>query len=365
MVNGLAIRHSHEPSAVSHFAYDQAVAIKASSSKQIDSLIADLGADNAVTRETAVARLTLLGARAVERLIGAVGSGAHADSRAAAWRALEAIGDTRALEPALAALADPQMEPAVAAAAAGVARVHLRGPRGAAAVDRLATVLLDRTRHVTPRIAALRALRELEPATIAPILASLADDPNATIRTEAGLDGRSAPRRAGDPDALVAQVGDRGLPDDPAALRHALNLSSASVPLPALLRVVERVREREGSEPAAARDQWRLTRAAAHVALANRGSRLALYDLRESLETAKGPLPVEFLAALTLVSDASCLEAIAGAHAKAKAKDAWWRKKLAEIFRDIVARERLTKRHTALRRIEKRWPGSLDDMAKG
>jgi hypothetical protein len=75
--------------------------------------------------------------------------------------------------------------------------VHLRGPRGAEAVDRLATVLLDRARHVTPRLAALRALRELDPATIAPMLASLAGDPNATIRTEAGLDGRDAPRRAG------------------------------------------------------------------------------------------------------------------------------------------------------------------------
>ena len=341
------------------------MAIKASSSKQIDALIADLGADNAVTRETAVARLTLLGARAVERLIAAAAAGAHADSQAGAWRALEAIGDARALEPALAALAAPQMEPAVAAAAAGVARVHLRGPRGAEAVDRLATVLLDRARHVTPRLAALRALRELDPATIAPMLASLAGDPNATIRTEAGLDGRDAPRRAGDPDALVAQAVESGLPEDPAALRHALNLSGAFLPLPVLLRVVERVREREGSEPAAVRDQWRLTRAAAHVALANRGSRLALYDLRESLETAKGPLPVEFLAALALVGDTSSLEAIAGAHAKAKAKDAWWRDQLARVFREIVAREKLTRRHAVLKRIEKRWPGGLDEIWAG
>jgi hypothetical protein len=160
----------------------------------------------------------------------------------------------------------------------------------------------------------------------------------------------------------VAQAGENGLPDDPAALRHALNLSGASVPLPVLLRVVEQVREREGSEPAAARDQWRLTRAAAHVALANRGSRLALYDLRESLETAKGPLPVEFLAALALVGDTSSLEAIAGAHAKAKAKDAWWRDQLARVFREIVARDKLTRRHAVLKRIEKRWPGVLDDM---
>ena len=340
------------------------MAIRASSAKQIDALIADLGADNAVTRETAVARLTLLGARAVERLIAAASAGAHAGAQAGAWRALEAIGDARALEPALAALAAPQMEPAVAAAAAGVARVHLRGPHGAEAVDRLATVLLDRSSHVTPRLAALRALRELDPATIAPMLASLAGDPNATIRAEAGLDGRDA-RGAADPDALVAQAGETGLPEDPAGLRQALSLSGASVPLPVLLRVVERVREREGSEPAAVRDQWRLTRAAAHVALANRGSRLALYDLRESLETAKGPLPVEFLAALARVGDTSSLEALAGAHAKAKARDAWWRDQLARVFREIVAREKLTRRHAVMKRIEKRWPGVLDDVGAG
>ena len=104
------------------------------------------------------------------------------------------------------------------------------------------------------------------------------------------------------------------------------------MPLASLQKVVDRVREREGSEPAAARDQWRLTRAAAHVALAHRGSRLALYDLRESLEAATGPLPVEFLAALSLVGDASCLEAIAAAFTRGR--DAWWRHHLADAFRD-------------------------------
>ena len=339
------------------------MAIRASSSKQIDALIADLAAASAVTRETAVARLTLLGARAVDRLIVAAGSGAAANARTAAWRALEAIGDSRALEPALAALASPDLEPPVSAAAAGVARLHVRGAHGAVAVDRLATVLLDRTRHETVRLAALRALRELEPATIAPILTSLANDPNATIRTEAGLSDPGARRGSEDPVAVVTHAADGGLPDDPATLRHALSLSGESVSLSVLLKVVDRVREREGSEPASVRDQWRLTRAAAHVALAHRGSRLALYDVRESLETTKGPLPVEFLAALTLVGDATCLEAIAGAHAKAK--DRWWREHLADVFTAIVARDGLTRRHAVIRKIEKRWPGAVERMAKG
>jgi HEAT repeat protein len=332
------------------------LAIRASSSKQIDALVADLGSAKAVARETAVARLTLLGARAVGRLLVAVESGS-VEGRAAAWRALEAIGDARALEPALAALAAPDVEPAVAAAAAGVARGHVRGPRGAAAVDRLAAVLLDRARGEAVRLAALRALRELEPAAIAPILAALADDPNATVRTEAGLSDRGAPRGSDDPAAVIARAAEGTLPDDPAALRHALNLSGPSVPLPSLLKVVERVREREGAEPPAVRDQWRLTRAAAHVALANRDSRIALYDLRESLEAAKGQLPVEFLAALSRIGDASCVEAIAAAHAKAK--DAWWRHHLADAFYTIVQRERLTSRHAVMKKIQKRWPGGL------
>ena len=337
------------------------MAIRASSSKQIDALVAGLGG-SAVARETAVARLTLLGERAVERLIVAAMSPGHADARAAAWRALEGIGDARALEPALAALAARDLEPAVGVSAAGVARAHLRGPRGAAAVDRLAGVLLDRTRAETLRLAALRALRELDPATIAPILASLAGDPNQVVRTEAGLSDRGAPRGAGDPVEVIARAAAGSLGEEADVLRHAVNLAGSAAPLASLQTVVERVREREGAEPAAVREQWRLTRAAAHVALAHRGSRLALYDLRESFESAKGPLPLEFLTAMSLVGDATCVEAMAAAHVRAK--DAWWREQLARVFREVVSRERLTKRHAALRRIEKRWPGVLARMGQ-
>ncbi len=338
------------------------MAIRTSSSKQIGALIADLSAGRAVTRETAVARLTLMGARAVERLIAAAESGEHANARASAWRTLEAIGDARALEPALAVLATDH-DPAIGAAAAGVARAHLRGAHGARAVDRLASVLLDPQRHETVRLAALRALRELEPATIAPILTSLAGDPSDTIRAEAVLTRRGAADGLDDPAALVSRAAESGLPDDPAALRHAVSRSGDAVPLPLLLNVVERVRERETTEPKAGRDQWRLTRAAAHVALASRGSRLGLYDLRESLDAATAPLPVEFLNALSMIGDASCLEPIAAAHARAR--DAWWRTHLADAFSTIVAREKLTRRHAVIKKIEKRSPQMLRDVWPG
>jgi HEAT repeat protein len=333
------------------------VAIKSSSSTLIESLIADLGAARVSAREAATARLTVIGPRAVERLVAFVRSGAPPAARVGGLRALEAIGDPRALDPALDILSDAGADPAVGAAAAGVARMFLRGPRGATAVDRLTLAALDRGRPELVRLAALRALRELGAATIAPVLASLAEDPSATIRAEAAPKKRGA-RSAADPLALVTRAADHGLPDDPgdaATLRRALNDAANTVPLPQLLRLIERIREREDLEPATRRDEWTTTRAAAHVALASRGSRLALYDLRESLESTKAPLPVEFLTALSMVGDVSCLEPIAGAHARAK--NAWWRDHLANAFRAIAAREKVTRRHAVMKKIEKKWKG--------
>ncbi len=341
------------------------MSIRASSSSQIESLVANLSAASTATREAAVARLTVMGPRAVERLVALAGSSAPAAARTAALRTLEAIGDPRALTPALDILADTGSEPAVGAAAAGVARVFLRGRRGAAAVDRLTAVVLDRGRAEALRVAALRALRALDPATIAPVLASLAEDPSAAMRAEAVTKNRSR-RATADPAVTVTSAAEQGLPEGAggaAALRKALGGVGEEVPLPTLLRVVERLREREAAEPAARREEWTMTRAAAHVALASRGSRLGLYDLRESLEAAAAPLPVEFLAALSTAGDVSCLEPIAGAHARAK--NAWWRDHLADAFHTIVAREKLTRRHAVLKRIEKRWPAVISVMAKG
>ena len=103
-------------------------------------------------------------------------------------------------------------------------------------------------------------------------------------------------------------------------------------------------------------------RAAAHLALANRGSRLALYDLRESIESLRERIPVEFFAAVTAIGDASCLEPIATAYARAK--DDWSRRHLADAFRVIVDRENLTKRHALAKKIDKRSPGLWDLLTR-
>lgn len=99
-----------------------------------------------------------------------------------------------------------------------------------------------------------------------------------------------------------------------------------------------------------------MARAAAHHVLAQRNSRVALYDLRETFDAAHGPLPLDVLHAAALIGDASCIEPLGRAWAAA-GKDLWWRDRLAETARAIVAREKLTGRHSAIRRVRERYPG--------
>jgi HEAT repeat protein len=293
----------------------------------------------------------VIGSRAVERLVGFLDSSPSAVPRVAALRALEALSDPRSLESVLRAI--DEGDRTVAIAAIGVARGFLLGPHGARAVDRLTGTAIDRARPEPVRVAALRALGALDASTVAPLLKSLANDPAPAIRAEATshLPGRRA-AKISPVDALSAAA-EHDLPEDARVLHQAILRGGSDAPLAVMLRIVERVREREGSTPAGQRGEWTTVRAAAHLALANRGSRLALYDLRESLEGARQPLPPEFITALTLVGDASCLEAIAGAYTRVR--DAEWRRSLASAFRAIVKRERITRRHAAMKKIEKKW----------
>jgi HEAT repeat protein len=335
------------------------VPIRASAARQIETLISDLGSERADVREAAIARLTLVGGRAVDRLLVLLNSSAPAGSRMAALRILEAIADPRALDPMLEAIDTPDAE--VAAAAAAAARVFLTGRRGAAAVDRLMRAAMDTAREERVRVAAVRALGDLSPATIAPLLEALRGDPSEAVR--------AATRRkaAADPIGVITAAADRALPDDPGELAEAVAQAAGDVSLPVLLRVIERVREHESAEPTAARSEWTRVRGRAHAALAARGSRMALYDLRESLADATSPLPVEFLAALSTAGDASCLDAIAAAYAHASGParqndDRWWPDRLADAFRVIVKREGLTRRHALVKRIEKRWGSALGSL---
>ena len=342
------------------------MAIRTSSAIQIDGLVAALSAANAVTREAAIARLTVIGPRAIASLVALATSAAEPVARVAAFAVLEAIADPRALDPALGGLDDA--DAAVATAAVGVTGVFLRGARGATVVDRLTAMALDPARPEPLRVAALTALGGLSRVTMDPVLTALAGDPSAAIRAEikAQRTGRAA---APNPLETLTRAAEDGLQDDPDALRAAIVGAGEAAPLPLLLRIVERAREREPVEPAGRRPAWTTARVAAHAALARRGSLLALYDMRELLEDATGPLPVEFLAAMSQIGDASCLEAVAGAYARSSAsglsRHDWWRQHLADAFRAIVVREGINRRHAVAKRIEKRWPGTWASVASG
>jgi hypothetical protein len=153
------------------------------------------------------------------------------------------------------------------------------------------------------------------------------------------------------------------LPASSDALKKAVASVAGAARLTEVLRLIDVVRARENRETdPLSRAEWRAVRGALHQALATRGSRLGLYDLRESLLD-PDRLPVAFIAALEEVGDASCLEPLAAAYdASSHGGDPWWRDHLAAAFRAIVHREGLTRRHAAVKRAMTRWPDAAADL---
>ena len=337
--------------------------IRASAAHEIERLIADLGSADDVRRDTAVARLTVIGARALERLLQVAEDVAlSARLRAAALRTLEGIPDSRRFEAALHAMDDPAE--GVAVSAVGVARTFLASPRSLEVVDALTRVVLDPLRAVPVRLAAIDALRDLDSRTVEPLLSRISSDPLPEIAAAATQHQRllgSAPHTI-DWSAVSGGL----LPPNADVLRLAIVAHGDTLPLATLHTLVNRIREREGAVSAEQRMAWTVARAAAHVALARRGSRLALYDLRESFETADAPLPVEFLTALVEIGDVSCLEPLAAAYVRASGNAAadWWRCRVADAFRELRARERMTRRHAIMRKIEKRWGPEVESLLR-
>jgi hypothetical protein len=82
------------------------VVIKASASTEVRTLVTALASDDEVRREAAIARLAVIGARAVDALGRAFDARADARTRVAALRALESIGDPRTVAVARRALGE-------------------------------------------------------------------------------------------------------------------------------------------------------------------------------------------------------------------------------------------------------------------
>ncbi len=335
--------------------------IQRSAAAEIRPLVDALGAADETQRETAIARLIVIGPRAVEHLLQEFPA-ATGRARAGMLRALEALGDPRALEAASSALQDGSA--AVQTAAVGTLRA-LAGIDKAAvardAFDRLVAVALDHQRAAIVRLAAWEAIREAPGGARDAVHTALAADPDAVVRaavrgTVEDTNGASDPWR----DAAEGR-----LPAAPDALKAALTVNRSTARLTELQKLVDLIRAREQQEAdAAVREEWRAVRGAVHQALAARNSRLALYDLRDSL-LAPERLPVAFLAAIEEIGDATCLDTLAAAYEESsRSGDRWWREHVAVAFRAIVQREGLTRRHAVVKRVLARFPEATADLMR-
>ena len=329
--------------------------IKASSAVEIRKLVAALGGTDEVKRDAAIARLAIIGARAVDALGRAYATTTDRTTKIAVLRALEAIGDVRTVAIARRALNESGE---VAIAATSALRSLLDSPHGPTATDALDVLVataLDPQLERRLRLAAFHALRDMPDGVRTRVAEALAADSDPKLRSLS----RELPRDA-EADEMVWQDALEGrLPDDAAALREAAQTRAPSAALSALQKMIDEIRTREASAPRSRRADWRSLRGALHQALALRGSRVAVYDLRETLQTAEGALPTSFLAALHVVGDESCLEPIAAAYARAEPNERW-RVQLAAAFRAIAQREKITKRHAIMKRVHKIVGSDLD-----
>jgi len=141
---------------------------------------------------------------------------------------------------------------------------------------------------------------------------------------------------------------DSGFPDDPELVAAVVREDAPAAKVTVIRRAVDAIRQQERHAPAEAAARWIAVRGQLHQELASRQSRIALYDLKETLDVAAVPLPGGFLAAAAAIGDAECLEPIARAWVAGADSPPWWRDHLADAFQTIVRRDGLTRRHPAL-----------------
>jgi hypothetical protein len=295
-------------------------------SSDIDRLIADLQSSESVRRDAAVARLRILGSRALPRLIDLVASHESAVVRALALDAIEGIDDVRVIDVAYDALRDGDIE--VVIAALGVLRRWVAEETGTRLLDAITAITVDRNLDARVRVAALAALSELPEHLVRPI-----------------RDQAPPPESAGP--SL----------DDPVQVREWIQAYGAGATLNTLHELVTRTREREHAESSSRlRSEWLQARGRAHQALAKRDSVVALYDLRETFEGATSALPQSFLSTATAIGDASCLEPLARAWA-ASGKDLDWKHQLSMTATAIMRREKLTGRSAVVKKLRANFPG--------
>ena len=300
--------------------------IRSSSARDVELLLQDLQSGSAVRREAAVARLRVLGSRAVARLEALLRHGGERD-RVSALHALDGLDDPRVVDLALGALADASSS--VRLQAIQALRPWVAREEGTRVMEALVTCALSDEQAADVRAAARDALSQLPHDIIQPIL-------------------EQAPTPATET-----------LPVDPATTQAWL-AAHPDAPLSSLHTLITQLRSHEPHEAGdALRLPWVVARGAVHAALARRDSAVALYDLRETFDTTSVPLPLDYLTAATSIGDIACVEALAKAWSATSPSEAWWRERLADAAQSITARLKLTRRHAAVKRLHQRWPGFL------
>ena len=295
-------------------------------SSDIDRLIADLQSPDSIRRDAAVARLRILGGRALPRLIELVAVHDSASVRALAFDALEGLDDVRVIDVAFDGLRDGDVE--VVIAALGVLRRWVVEETGTRLLDAITAIVVDRSRDARVRVAALAALSELPEHLVRPI-----------------RDQAPPPESAGP--SL----------EEPLAVREWIQAYGAGATLSTLHELVTRTREREHDESSSRlRSEWLQARGRAHLALAKRESRVALYDLRETFEAATSALPQSFLSTAATIGDGSCLEPLARAWGAA-GRNLDWKHQLSTTAATIMRREKLSGRSAAVKKLRTNYPG--------
>ena len=295
-------------------------------SSDIDRLIADLQSPDSIRRDAAVARLRILGGRALPRLIELVAVHDSASVRALAFDALEGLDDVRVIDVAFDGLRDGDVE--VVIAALGVLRRWVVEETGTRLLDAITAIVVDRSRDARVRVAALAALSELPEHLVRPI-----------------RDQAPPPESAGP--SL----------EEPLAVREWIQAYGAGATLSTLHELVTRTREREHDESSSRlRSEWLQARGRAHLALAKRESRVALYDLRETFEAATSALPQSFLSTAAAIGDGSCLEPLARAWGAA-GRNLDWKHQLSTTAATIMRREKLSGRSAAVKKLRTNYPG--------